>query len=490
MCSLHSACTFAVLATAWLTEIETIQGQEKPQIDGTWVVVSVEFAGQAIVELKGATLVLADGKKVFRMPHGVEEKGTYTLHSTHAPKEIDATTVGKSGVVKGIYSLEGNTLQMCFAQSGGRRPAAFSTAKGSDSLLMVLKRGTPRSSPTPSEPVVPVKRPGKRAFRMGFTAFVPDITLPAVLGTRKFVRENGDIIAHHIEGVPWAEALENRPFDPELMKEWEGKKAATPPNGEVYLAISPGRGGLKVAEKGLPLPKALEGKTYGDPMVKRAFLSYCRRAVAFFKPNYLCIGIEVNEIHSAETDQWRAYFDLHKHLYGELKKEHRGLPVFASFTLHNLFKERGEMLTEFQRLMPYNDLVAVSYYPFMLGESPAVALGWMTSKFDRFEKPYAVVETNEAAETLVFPSTGLTIHGTAAKQAAYYETLLSLAQQRGFKFVISFVHQDYDALWEKIKGTAPELYMAWRDCGLLDENGTPRPAYRIWRSYFLMPRKE
>ncbi len=148
------------------------------------------------------------------------------------------------------------------------------------------------------------------------------------------------------------------------------------------------------------------------------------------------------------------------------------------------------MLSEFQRLMPYNDLVAVSYYPFFLGEKPATALDWMTSQFDRFKKSYAVVETNEAAEELTFPSMGLTIHGTSAKQTAYYETLLSMAQQRRFTFIISFVHQDYDALWEKIKHNSPELFMAWRDCGLLDEDGRARPAYRLWRSYFLMPLAE
>ena len=27
-----------------------------------------------------------------------------------------------------------------------------------------------------------------------------------------------------------------------VLEEWEGKKAATPPNGKVYLALSPGRG--------------------------------------------------------------------------------------------------------------------------------------------------------------------------------------------------------------------------------------------------------
>jgi hypothetical protein len=66
--------------------------------------------------------------------------------------------------------------------------------------------------------------------------------------------------------------------------------------------------------------------------------------------------------------------------------------------------------------------------------------------------------------------------------------LLGFAQKHKARFVISFIHRDYDALWENIKGTAPEAFMAWRDCGLLGEKGKPRPAYHVWRRYLAMPR--
>jgi hypothetical protein len=50
--------------------------------------------------------------------------------------------------------------------------------------------------------------------------------------------------------------------------------------------------------------------------------------------------------------------------------------------------------------------------------------------------------------------------------------------------VISFLHRDYDALWEKIKRSSPEAFMVWRDCGLLDQDGKARPAYTVWKRYF------
>ncbi|MGQ0637109.1 MAG: hypothetical protein ACT4QC_21075 [Planctomycetaceae bacterium] len=331
---------------------------------------------------------------------------------------------------------------------------------------------------------------GARSFRMGFTGFVTDYTLEAVMASRKFVREQGDIICHHIEGVPWTEALGDMPLPKAIVDDWTGKKSGTPPGGKVYLAISPGRGDLKPANKAPSIPAELNGKGYDDSEVQRAYLNYCRRSIEFFRPDYLAIGIEVNEIHSAGPDKWRGYASLHRYIYAELKKEHPNVPIFASLTLHQMYNKRGEMLTEVQKLLDCNDLIAVSYYPFFINDSARLsAVDWLLENFDRFNKPYAITETNDAAERLSLPGLKLVIEGTPEKQTAYYEKLLSVAQQRQFVFVISFIHQDYDVLWERIKSSSPEFFGTWRDCGLLDEKGNPRPAFDVWKAYFALPLK-
>jgi hypothetical protein len=332
-----------------------------------------------------------------------------------------------------------------------------------------------------------------RPFRMGFTGFPHDISIEAVIDAREFSRQNADIIAHHIEGVPWAELLAGKPFSAELTSEWNGKKEATPQGGKVYLAISPGRGELKPGEKSLPFPEALRGKRYDDPAVMRAYLSYCRQMLDFFKPDYLAIGIEVNEIVQVGSDRWKAYATLHRHVYEELKKNHKDLPIFASFTLHGILNETGAkreaMLKAFAEIMPYNDFVAVSFYPFIHAGTTDIdgCLKWLTDHFDHYKKPYAFVEVGEPAERLRLPGSAQTIDGTPQKQAAFFQTLLTFAREHDVRFVISFIHRDYDALWEKIKASAPEVFMAWRDCGLLDQDGKARPAYAEWKRFFLMP---
>ena len=486
-----------MLASMIAPKAHSAAEKEEPSIEGVWRVVSVELAEQNVAGLEGAKLtLLPGGKKTFELPSGVVEKGTYSVDASATPKRIDTTTEGREGTEKGIYALEGQTLKLCIATRGGERPAAFETKAGTDLILIALKRADPAEEKPAPKPMPPRtanddKPNGTRPFHMGFTGFVHDLTPDAVADSRKFVRENGDILCHHIEGVPWGEVLRGEAFPKAMAQEWEGKKSATPPKGKVYLAISPGRGELKLAEKAGPLPKELKGKEYDDPLVMETYLKYCRRAIEFFRPDYLCIGIEVNEIHRDPGPQkWAAYVALHKHVYENLKKDHPQLPIFASWTLHQMFQARGGMLEEFEKLMPHNDLVGVSYYPFFVPEKDRLgALDWMVERFARFKKPFAMVETNDAAERLPLPGLRVVIEGTPDKQLAYYRKLLATAQAHDFEFVISFIHRDYDALWERIKAFSPELFMAWRDCGLVDEKGEARPAYEVWKAYLKLPRR-
>jgi hypothetical protein len=339
-----------------------------------------------------------------------------------------------------------------------------------------------------------------RAFRMGFTPFVSDFTAEAHTEMVQFFKDNADIVAQHMESVPWTEALNGRPFQANLMKAWQDRKNLTPAGAKVYVALSPGRGELADywgASEHDPLPAEFKGKTFSDASVKQAYLTYCKQAVEFFKPNYLAIGIEVNELAFNAPAKVAAYVELHQYVYQELKKDYPKLPIFASFTLHSLLDsrrtpaDRERALAFVKGLMPYNDLVGISFYPFFgnLSDQVDTAFTFLTTQFDVFHKPYAFVETGEAADKLTVQLDGKpwVIDGTPARQLAYYQKLFSLAQTRQMEFIVTFLYKDYDSLWKKIADKSPSVFQAWQDTGLLDEKGTSRPAYQLWKQFYDMP---
>ena len=343
----------------------------------------------------------------------------------------------------------------------------------------------------------------KRAFRMGLTPFPHDMTREALVETKRFLSSNADVVSVHLEGVPWLEAHEDKPFHPKLMEDWQRHKDATAPKGKVYLSLSPlnnGRSsiaGYRAAEENLPLPKPFIGRTLDDPIVVNSYLEYCRRAIRHFRPDYMTVGIEVNELYHNNHSMWRAYTYLHRQVYTALKREHPDLPICVTFTLHNMlnpdWKDRKQMLSATKELMEYSDLVAVSFYPFMamLSDRMDDCLSWLETEFDEFEKPYVFSESGEPAEPVVLKSLGFTIPASPESQQIVLDKLLSFAQRREAEFLIWFLPRDYDGLWERIGAEAPEFFGVWRDCGLLDGEGNERPACRLWRAHFELPlRKE
>lgn len=342
---------------------------------------------------------------------------------------------------------------------------------------------------------------GARTYRMGFTPFPYDATLEAVTDTREFLNANADLLGAHFEGAPWTEALSGEPFRSDLAANIETTLRATPPHARTYLAITPlnqGRDGLAAYRgdtEGLPVPEALAGRPFDDPLVEQAFLAYSRRMVDVFHPDYLNIGIEANELFRNSPGKWDGYVRLHQRVYAALKREHPDLPVFVSFTLHDLLtqertpEQRAAQVAALMQLMPTSDLVAISFYPFMgmLTERVEESLAWLESEFGGLGKPFAVAEMGEIAEPLALERPRFTIPGTPAGQRAVLETALGFADRHDTRFVVWFASRDYDALCARMGASAPPLLNVWRDTGLLDEGGSPRPACGVWQEHLAQP---
>jgi hypothetical protein len=137
-------------------------------------------------------------------------------------------------------------------------------------------------------------------------------------------------------------------------------------------------------------------------------------------------------------------------------------------------------------LLDFTDLLAVSTYPYLAagveGDPRRVPDDWFSRIRDLDpEKPIAIAETGYAAGTLVLESFGITIPGTETWQRLYLRRLLCDLDRLEAEFVVWFTSVDYDRLWELMEEAGvSELFKAWRDTGLYDQDLRRRPAARVW----------
>lgn len=343
--------------------------------------------------------------------------------------------------------------------------------------------------------------PAQRPFHMGFTPFPYAISQPAVDYTYATIASNADLIAHHFDnGVPWPEALSGAPFSAQVQGDWAFRRAQVPPGSALYLSVTPinlARDGLALYRgeaEDMPLPAPWDTYDFDHPDVMTAYLNYVTRAVDFFQPDYLNIGIEANLLMKVAPQRWAAYATLHQATYTALKERYPHLFIFVSLTGIDLIPgytdaNPGDQQRALADLIDHTDILALSVYPYftryMTASIPDAIFNELAALTD---KQLAIAETGYPAETFSISGGGLTLtlEGTPEKQAAWARYVLESAAQHNMAFVINFVLRDYDDLWLAIGGR-DDLTIAWRDTGLFAGDGSERPALAVWREWLAVP---
>lgn len=126
---------------------------DKDAIQGTWSLVSMEAGGNAAPadQIKDEQIIITADK--FTPVHGgTQEKDgeSYKIDPGAKPKAIDVTATRKSRAfgkaeenveiktMKGIYTLEGDTLKFCFNEPDKDRPSDFASKGGQ--IFFTLQR--------------------------------------------------------------------------------------------------------------------------------------------------------------------------------------------------------------------------------------------------------------------------------------------------------------------------------------------------------------
>lgn len=146
---MRMACVAAFLAAAVAAAADDKPKEntkkELEPFQGTWAVVKIERSGEAVPDenLGGLTLVVKGSERVIRDGDETVSKATFTVDPGKKPPTIDIAVsdgplAGKT--VRGIYELKGDTLTICAALEGDKRPDDLTAKEGSGRLLQVFKK--------------------------------------------------------------------------------------------------------------------------------------------------------------------------------------------------------------------------------------------------------------------------------------------------------------------------------------------------------------
>jgi len=129
------------------------RGDDKSKADldklaGVWSCESAVNDGKPIAEATVQKLRLTLTKEGYKTERGEDVlfDSTYTIDATKEPKQINM--IGTEGENKGkpaqgIYSLDGDTLKICYTMPGKDRPTEFESKPGSAATMLIWKRAKP-----------------------------------------------------------------------------------------------------------------------------------------------------------------------------------------------------------------------------------------------------------------------------------------------------------------------------------------------------------
>ncbi len=325
-----------------------------------------------------------------------------------------------------------------------------------------------------------------RRFMMGFSTWAYALEANAVAETYQFIEQNSEIYSEHIDNkIPWDSWINATTLPAEFVSEIAGRKSRRLADKKLSLSVSL----LNINRNDLA-PDFIDSLPFyhqlNDQHIVDAYTAHLQYLIDELNPDFLVLGIEVNELLLHSALKWAEYKLLMaevKHKIGLLYPE---LPLSESITLHSLFSaHKSGNQTYVNEILDYvNHLqfISISFYPFFNGlkthEEFQEAFDFLHS---RVTKPLAFVETGQLSEGLLIENMNLNISGDECTQKQYLETLCLNAFDKEYLYIIWWTHRDYDRLLDYFPEELKDLGRIWISNGLINEDGREKAAFNTWK---------
>ncbi len=114
---------------------------ELGKYQGTWVLISEEYEGEAVpdTQLRDLSYTVV-GNRVLFTSNGKDHSATVRMDPSKTPGTYDLLRDDGRVSMAGIYTWDGENIKICSADDQGDRPRAFKTEPGSKNRIRVWKR--------------------------------------------------------------------------------------------------------------------------------------------------------------------------------------------------------------------------------------------------------------------------------------------------------------------------------------------------------------